>query len=522
MWPLLQVCDNFRVIAFPLYYYDYRLHLYVCADKIEIENCSWTKHIDCLDYPLPTLAREIQIRIHMRDIYEGHALQRLSTKPYNGRAFPQVRELRFNLATEGKWNEDNDYDTPDADSNILAFVGRIKEMTPQVSEVHLSIMDPDSELATGIGKRTRLLLSSLPKLTETILLKVGWYTLAECLDIAPLCMLGHLKFELKDDASLVSQLAWLNSQTLQTMDIYSAQMVDVSGLIRKDTSGDYVEYPCLYSLTMGVDNTSVVLQQSVFEGATPFPSLVHLCLNSGYPFGDDLVFRGNVTTLEYVKLDLTAELVMLLIKHNVFTRTSHPNLQCVNTALPLSRSPAPFAVVAAYMQFAMSIAPKAPVRVIDDLLEFDHILPSVLLTLKDYASIQVLSLPRVYLSFWEAVSLIKSLPILLDLHTLAPILGEIPLGLTEVDLPDYVQSIYAPMGKRFRCWHITKYLEYDDAEIVTFMLLLALVCPNFDYAAVDESYREPFMKEMRSQIAEPRFSRHAPRLRRLLFDGWQG
>ncbi|KAJ2418977.1 hypothetical protein GGF41_004819, partial [Coemansia sp. RSA 2531] len=95
----------------------------------------------------------------MRDIYEGHALQRLSTKPYNGRAFPQVRELRFNLATEGKWNEDNDYDTPDADSNILAFVGRIKEMTPQVSEVHLSIMDPDSELATGIGKRTRLLLS---------------------------------------------------------------------------------------------------------------------------------------------------------------------------------------------------------------------------------------------------------------------------------------------------------------------------------------------------------------------------
>ncbi|KAJ2748566.1 hypothetical protein GGI19_006061, partial [Coemansia pectinata] len=98
------------------------------------------------------------------------------------------------------------------------------------------------------------------------------------------------------------------------------------------------------------------------------------------------------------------------------------------------------------------IVPGASVPVIAGLLEYGEDLSPVLSILNDYTNIQALSFPAAHLSFWEAVTLIKSLPLLSDLCTGNPALGEIPQGATEADLPEYVRSTYAPMGKRFRCW----------------------------------------------------------------------
>ncbi|KAJ2459586.1 hypothetical protein GGF42_001379 [Coemansia sp. RSA 2424] len=139
-----------------------------------------------------------------------------------------------------------------------------------------------------------------------------------------------------------------------------------------------------------------------------------------------------------------------------------------------------------------------------------------------FLSIQVLYIPDVLLSIWDALDLIKSLPLLSDLLAAAPTLDKPPQGSNMIELPEYVRSTYAPMGVRFRCWHIG-YNGFDNyQELATCMLLLALAFPNFDYVAVDHSNRKPFMKAMREKIAELGFCKYAPRLQRLLFDGWDG
>ncbi|KAJ2868872.1 hypothetical protein GGH93_006338, partial [Coemansia aciculifera] len=83
-------------------------------------------------------------------------------------------------------------------------------------------------------------------------------------------------------------------------------------------------------------------------------------------------------------------------------------------------------------------------------------------------------------------------------------------------LSEYMVSTYAPMGKRFRCWHIGRY-----AGNVECMILLALACPNFDYVAMDQEERKPFMKDLKMFIGLDRFKPYAPRLCRLLFNGGQ-
>ncbi|KAJ2813665.1 hypothetical protein H4S07_000510 [Coemansia furcata] len=186
------------------------------------------------------------------------------------------------------------------------------------------------------------------------------------------------------------------------------------------------------------------------------------------------------------------------------------------------RSPQSIISTDEYLQLALRIAPGASVRVMPDMSWPVQRIPSVLSAIGEYASIQVLYMKDMDLTIWDAITLIKSLPLLSDLCTQAPMLGILPLDAENEDLHDYVCRTYAPMGERFRCWKVIIAGDIDFKMLATCMLLLALICPNFDYAAVDKDNRERFMEAMRNKINEPKLHQHAPRLRRLLFNGWRG
>ncbi|KAJ2874227.1 hypothetical protein H4R27_006515, partial [Coemansia aciculifera] len=83
---------------------------------------------------------------------------------------------------------------------------------------------------------------------------------------------------------------------------------------------------------------------------------------------------------------------------------------------------------AEYMQFFLSIAPGASVREISELVKYNEDLSPALSMFKDHGCIQVLSLPDTPLSLWEVIGLVKSLPLLSDLTTRPPNLGELPQG----------------------------------------------------------------------------------------------
>ncbi|KAJ2748373.1 hypothetical protein GGI19_006141 [Coemansia pectinata] len=95
-------------------------------------------------------------------------------------------------------------------------------------------------------------------------------------------------------------------------------------------------------------------------------------------------------------------------------------------------------------------------------------------------------------------------------------------GIALDDLPAYVVSTfapmehirlnYAPMGRRFRCWHLDVNHVNDYKELATCGLLLARQCPNFDYVALDKQHRELFREAMQKKIDEPGFGQDAPRL----------
>ncbi|KAJ2062308.1 hypothetical protein GGI17_002546 [Coemansia sp. S146] len=168
--------------------------------NLEIEKFR-TTYASYLNYPVRHLTREIQIRVYVNDIYDGPALQLLSADPCDGCAFPQARELTFYLVTECSYDDDDGRLPPDTDTNILAFVQRIKEMAPLVSKVYLCISDMDGYVVTSSSKNMRFLLSNLSKLTKTTLFANGCAQLMAYLDLAQICKLVHIDFQIKEDST---------------------------------------------------------------------------------------------------------------------------------------------------------------------------------------------------------------------------------------------------------------------------------------------------------------------------------
>ncbi|KAJ2756340.1 hypothetical protein GGI19_000941 [Coemansia pectinata] len=529
--PLLWVCHNFRAFVFTRFCGEYELYFSSKPNEYHITRRLWPSCLQRLDcYPTNRLAKKLEVTLDVWDIYSGKSLQQLSTTPYDNCAFPLVRTLIFNIRVYKQSEEEGDYDhskedykipPPGAEANILAFVQRVKDMAPAASVVYLDVRGIYYEPFEGDDPLVISLVSQLYRIVETTVITDRNRDLVFNPDLAPIGKLTSIACDRDELFYWILALARLNALTLQTIEICAHYEIDICGLIRAPDSSIYVEYPSLHALTTRFASISIMSQKSTFEGAVPFPSLRRLVFYSYYPFGDDVLFRGNGAALECLDMTLYPEMVTLLKRHNVFTRTSHPKLQYVCTYAFMDNEPRAFDSALDYMKFVLSFAPAASVRVLPGLTKFGEAFMPALSLLGDHVSIQSLSMYDIRLSFRDALIFIKSLPLLSDLYALAPTLGEISQGVTEADLPEFVRSNYASMGWRFRCWHITPYTRYDNEELATFMLLLALVCPNFDYAAVDRGCRKPFMKELWKQTVEPRFSEHAPRLRRLLFHGWK-
>ncbi|KAJ2335701.1 hypothetical protein GGI00_001226 [Coemansia sp. RSA 2681] len=544
--PLLWVCRNFRFFVHARFCNHYKLGLSArCRRKLSSHRCSWPirrRDRSDLGYSTHHLAKELDVRLDITTVLNGQALQLLLGSPYAGCALPLVRKISFELdhikyefpsygnADDHAQGNDRSFGLVSVEANVLeptiniaAFVRQVKKMLPSVKQVEV-VPGCEAENDFGHGSTERDLALRLFGIVETrSTITRGCYLFVKYADLEPIRDLVHIECDIVglDQATIL--LTRRSAQTLQLLQIRFKCEADIVGLIGDANSGRYLEYPCLHKLKLSSYDKITPSMSSVFSGAMPFPSLRHLSISCDYPFADDVLFRGNSATLESLEVTPHPATVAMLTSCNLFTPTSHPKLQCVDIGELPSLAPGHFPDIGTYLRFVLSIAPGASVRVIPNLPSNNSDLSSALSMFGDHLHIQVLSMPGTLLSLWDIISLIKSLPLLSDLATQPVVLGEMPQGITVADLPAYVRVAYSSMGKRFRCWHQKYYYSRPDyAKLATCMLLLALVCPNFDYAAVQEKHREEFMEAMRVQIAEPGFSQDAPRLRRLLFDGWRG
>ncbi|KAJ2416893.1 hypothetical protein GGI10_000627 [Coemansia sp. RSA 2530] len=469
---------------------------------------------------MPHLAKYVTVFLTERVVYSGEALEIVSGTPFSDCAFPLARVLAFVFVDELEEGVDDD---TRAQSTIDEFVRRIQQMAPLASRIKVDLGFANGTTSDD-SRHFSYLVSRLYQLSgrieygfssedsDPIQLQLGMFT-----------SLSQIVYTSESEAGSINQFVQLarnNVASLQSLNLQCEHGIDVLGLVQ-DPNGNCVAYPHLLSLKLYAAFHSSNPTRPVFHGPAPFPALKRLHADLESPFGDDTFFRGNATTLEHLYLKLDIASATMLCTHKVFVVGSHPRLQGVKIWYTDNFGLGMFASSTDGMQFLYSIGSGAAVREYARYGPLQAQVPMFSL-LDSYACIQVLSLPSLRPNLWYVIFLLKSLPLLSDLHTSFPSLGPVPADIASDALPGYVISNYEPRSKRFRCWHLNKGYIPDLQELATCVLLLALVCPAFDYAVPPVSQRQSFMKEMEASISSDLYKPYAPRLRRLLFNGWRG
>ncbi|KAJ2827006.1 hypothetical protein GGI24_002761 [Coemansia furcata] len=305
------------------------------------------------------------------------------------------------------------------------------------------------------------------------------------------------------------------AQTLQYLVVRGREFTDISGLIQ-DVNGDCVEYPNLLTLKLEQRKGTPTIRRPVSNGLVSFPNLRYLAIDDHYPFGDDIAFRGNSATLEHLSIKPRRETCEILRQFKVFTPSSHPRLQYVKVSELPDDAPNHFLSADSYTQFLFSIAPGAPVRnlaiseAVDDTFHGLDIL-------QNHACIQVLVLPNTVLPLWFAVSLIKWLPLLSDLHCLSVYADPLTEDASLDEFHTYIQSLHSPENKRLRCWRLDRAISQYIEQIVICVVVVASICPNFNHIALPSISHNTFMSKLEVDIESGKYKQYEPHLRRLLF-----
>ncbi|KAJ2060935.1 hypothetical protein GGH13_006695, partial [Coemansia sp. S155-1] len=387
--------------------------------------------------------------------------------------------------------------------NMSAFVARLWQMAPRTEIIKFGGPHSPEYLPKVVGPHFDRLIAQLCQRFRCIvhhssrLYKFEDLQLDGARDLVTLAYTADFGYE------LVMQLAQRNAQTLEHIMVEFSSVVDASRFVQ-GSEGSYVEYPNLHTLALRHSPTldrwyrlGLTLprqadweraQLPVFPGATPFPKLQWLMINIDYPFGDDTPFRGNASTLRSLYMVLYHTTVDVLDRYQVFRPFSHSKLRIVYTSLVFDSRAQIFATSEAYCRFALSIGPQAITREIGS-ESFRSLLLDAPTLFNDYTCIRALSLPNTEPVLWDVVMLVKSLPNLSDLHTMAPNITPVS-GLSLIALRDYLVPDGISTGERLWCWTFGFSRSYQLGNLSTYLLMLTNLCRGLNINSLQDGSRE--------------------------------
>ncbi|KAJ1910137.1 hypothetical protein LPJ71_003283 [Coemansia sp. S17] len=531
--PLLWVCRNFRTIVCSQVSENFMIKFDRCQDKLESEWRYKSPIYGQLDLPERRFVKELNLWLDEQSVYSGKLLDMMLHEFYNAGTFPMVRSVLFRVMPLPKPEERTVVESVDADSaeaNLNAFVRHVKLMAPNVKNIKVWGSDDRHHQPLMPSSRFQTMAARLFMLTG----RIDFVSTSEDLRIdLPLNEVHNVVHISHDSPECNWQLFSLVrhcAPTLESLALTTRNFDDrLSSLIRSD-DGTYTTYPRLRTLSLHSYSNVESSSEPVFEGAVPFPNLRHLHINKFYTFGDDVLFRGNAATLQGLQLVLNPFAVDLLRRYKVFTPTSHPNLQIVKIMRITGLIERSFQGAADdYIKFVLMIGPNATVREIGSRKTVDdfrgvqpdtHLLCPALPMLVECPWIKVLMLSDMRLELWDALNLVKLLPLLTDLYTDGITLNTTPDGVTADELPTYVVTTHGLTSERFRCWHIIDFCSGGYDVLASCVLLVALACPNFEYISHPFSLRKKILEPMVKMSSAARFERYKPRLERL-FSKWQ-
>ncbi|KAJ1960107.1 tyrosine-protein phosphatase siw14 [Dipsacomyces acuminosporus] len=326
---MLSVCKNWRAAVMPIFYHTAKLS--ISADSTHIEPTDDLTHSlsDVIRSKEYTLPRCVVVTVPYAGVFNGSITNLLSSMGYADAVFPEVTELRFNLYS-GYYISDDD--SAEYDFYTDCFCGYIHAMFPNAQDYHFRVYPfanaDDSEMISNV----------LAGLTQRgagarVFEYVHSSNMVDISGFQLLTNLTHITFQTDVDRAEYIKLVTQCADTLESVDLQRVKIASAWADLVQDQWGSPIVYPRLRKLSFCVHESSLFHYLDAPEG-TPFPSLTHLSVTGGYPYANDILFRGNHKTLENLSIHLDIPKLFLFEEYGVFAKSRYPNLRSMELTGP--------------------------------------------------------------------------------------------------------------------------------------------------------------------------------------------
>ncbi|KAJ2023726.1 hypothetical protein GGI06_001297 [Coemansia sp. S85] len=402
-------------------------------------------------------------------------------------------------------------------ANINAFSLFLRSLVPADVAVKLACVSEDEFMAINestVGmmyeEYFEVFAGSLYAGAREAMLNLNDIKLSHLSSIDAIPMLSRLELDCLLSSKAHTALVVKASPVLQYLSI---GIRNASALLQDDDGRD-VTYLNLQYLQMHFCDRSYPEVDQTINDFVAFPVLKHLTLASVYPFADDVLFRGNSATLEYLNIPMNWGVISMLHKKGVFEcdrkalkaaivreADDHEDISRVSDTT-MSKFLHCFACHAQYLSLPPSLLNYISIT------ESRH--------KNSFKNVQVLNMVSRVLSFYEILCLLETFPVLTKLQCGIAGLGPEFQHLSDEEVPDHIVANYGNTGKNLVIWCMNGYGEQSSKRLLEYTMLLALVCPRFCRADVYLGMIPDYNKCLAAALKSGPYSKYALQLSRLI------
>ncbi|KAJ2524683.1 hypothetical protein GGI11_000636 [Coemansia sp. RSA 2049] len=488
-WVPSQVCSRWRQIALGHIYRECHASIKEGGQNIVVGPLKNIGEIEYIGHKILEHTSEVNVYVDCQDIFNGKAQHMLMS--------PRLNSVKFVNATKLNLHIHNYYqlklDCPkEAFVHAIGLCRRFKIIAPKAKKLEIVYASNYIITDTQFGalfqkfiKEAGSLMSDMSLVSKSIPIPY----------VRPVDVAGRLtslvyKWDAMHENTI--SLVHMNAGTLQSLKIIHACESGMERLLVMHTNEPAI-YPILSKLVIEpAPGVSQIRTKQMFPDFAPFPKLRHLDIQTAYPFADDVMFRKNMHTLEYLGLRYDKQLALIFCGAETFSGKKFSALRQVHVRgatkfpTPQKQEPNSMPTNSILAQFFLDVLPSLRLLKIDA-TDIAAALVASISKEHVYTNIDLLDI-NYRISAGEVVRLLKSMPNLSHLVSRFSGVGKKFRGLTPDQLVKNMLSRQERLGmSRFRKWSIRGIGAGSDFEaIATSMFLLAAGCTRFSIIPLEK------------------------------------
>ncbi|KAJ1905835.1 hypothetical protein GGI09_003003 [Coemansia sp. S100] len=517
--PLLFVSERWRSAALESICDNCEISFDYSRRAVEMDFPAWPTDFSYPGFRKAPHVKRVVVKVGLwRDMCDDTFTKTIARPQYEGVSFPSANSLVVELRQASNSSFGYNYSGQTSQEQVVNLARSLLQLVPAATGVVVRFVSTNTTEPTHMQLYKTLVSEFYQGRVDTIRVDSELSGAPLVLGLNSATGLTSIAHGPNVACASFANLACLNANTLQTLHISVTTEEDWCRLIYGGMTILAI-YSQLKKLSLTVLDTSYVSTWAAIEDIAPFPALLVLSVDGGYPFDDDLLFRGNGATMQSLHIPFSAIARNGLGRFNVLKRSGVTKMSRIstgyvteldksflvaNTDAPIARQVRHMVELATRLKYATDTT--------------GYTIFHSICAAPNTAILQHLEFAQLSCAVDDIIKLLVALPSLVSLSCGIRELQAVLEAIPSKERPSRLCAQYYPLSTNFRMLRVAYLSDTITTEAIAYAaMLIAILCPNFVQVNLPLKQRRDFGREIAWAMVNSTFKPYADSISRLIY-----